>query len=138
MNNVRINELTNLNVNYKSGAAKEILYRCNLVAPFTLDTLKEFPEYNTKEVIKTLDSWFNLCETNNLDLVESLIEFYNFGSINNTPVEFYESYPEVFERIVDFLLGKINWQPNSSDNNAAVNCSNNLTAQLLDYIYFNK
>jgi hypothetical protein len=138
MNEIRIQELNNLNLNYHSGATKEILYRCTLLSPFVLSLLEEFPEYDKDAVIKSLVDWFDLCEYNNLELVESLIELYNMNSINNTPLKFYEDYPEVFERMVDFLLGKSNWQPSNHDKTIAVDCSNNLTAQLLDHIYLNK
>lgn len=138
MNDIKILELTNLNIDYHAGATKEILYRCTLLAPFVLSTLNEFPEYNSDDVIKSLSKWFDLCEDNNLELVESLIELYTFNTINNTPLDFYESYPEIFERMVNFLLGKINWEPNEYDKNVAVDCSNNLTAQLLNHIYMNK
>lgn len=138
MNDIRINELTELNLGYRAGNTREVLYRCTLLAPFVLSTLNEFPEYNKTKVLDSLSNWFNCCEDNNLELVESLIEFYNFNTINNEPLEICEAYPEVFERMVDFLLGKITWQPNEYDKSVAVDCSNNLTAQLLNHIYLNK
>jgi hypothetical protein len=138
MNNIRIIELTNFNISYHAGNSQEILYRCTLLAPFVTDALKEFPEYNKEQVLNSMSKWFDMCEDNNIEIVESLIELYNFNTVNNQPVEMYESYPELFERMVDFLLGKITWQPNAHDKTVAVDCSNNLTAQLLNHIYLNK
>jgi hypothetical protein len=138
MNNPRISELNNLNTSYHAGNSREILYRCTLLAPFVIAALKQFPEYNQDKVLDSMNNWFDACETNNLEIIESLIEFYTFNTINNEPLEMYESYPEIFERMIDFLLGKITWQPSDRDKNVAVDCSTNLTAQLLNHIYLNK
>lgn len=138
MNDLRIQELTNLNIDYHAGSTREVLYRCTLLGPYIKNILKNFPEYKLNDVFESLTDWFNLCEANNLEVIESLIELYNFDTINNTPVSFYECYPDIFEKMVDFLLGKINWQPDEEAKKVAVDYSNNLTAQLLNHIYLNK
>jgi hypothetical protein len=156
MNDVRIKELNDLNLNYHSGATKEVLYRCTLLGPFVLSILEEFPEYNKEEVMHSFSKWLDLCDKNNLELVESLIELFSYNSINNTAVDFYENYTEVFEKMIDFLLGKVMWEPNENDKAKALYNANeytkikleddyhkdvavnNLTAQKLNDTYYNK
>lgn len=138
MNDIRIKELNNLNTDYHAGSTRDVLYRCSLLGPFVMAAAPEFPEYNLSEIKDAMLEWFDICDDNNLELVESLVELYTFDTINNTPLRFYEQFPELFERMVDYLVAKITWQPSTEEHNLAVDSSNNLTAELLNNIYFNK
>lgn len=132
MNEFRVAELIECNQGYYAGQSKSILYRCSLVGPFVFDMCLPSEE---EELAQLLNEWFDLCDDYNLDLVESLIEIYTDETIQGQRLSLYEVFPEYFERLVDFLLGKIVWTPNTESHNVAEDLSKNLTAQLLTDIY---
>lgn len=135
MNEVKVNELIKLNSDYYAGASQDILYRCSLLGPFILSISSEYLNVNKDSLIKTYFEWLDTCDAINLDIVESLIQLYSVDTIDNKPLKFYEEYTVIFERMVDYLLGKVMWTPPQEKHIAAVNCANNLTAQVLTDIY---
>ena len=132
MNEIRVAELIEFNQGYYAGQSKSILYRCSLVGPFVFDICQEQEE---ETLAKLLIEWFDICDTYNLDLVESLIEVYTDEKIQGQHLSLYEQFPEYFERLVDFLLGKVSWTPDNDNHIVAEDLSTNLTAQLLTDIY---
>ena len=132
MNEIRVAELIQLNSDYYAGQSKNILYRCNLIGPFVC-SICDKKEVET--LTNLLIEWFDLCDFFNIDLVESLIEFYTYGTFQNHNLSIYDMFPEYIERLVDFLLGKEHWSPPSDLHEVAEDYSNDLTAQILIDIY---
>ena len=81
--------------------------------------------------------WFDLVDKYNLDLTESAVEIYTDGTIQGSSLTLYDNYTEYFERILDFIMGKVQWTPSDQDRNEAVTLSHEITAQTLNDIYYN-
>jgi len=136
MNQVKANELIKLNSDYYAGASKDIIYRCFLLSSFIVSISSEYLEVDTDEVLQTYLEWVDFCDQTNIDMVEILIYFYSGDiEIQNKTFKFYDKYTIIFEKMVDYLLGKISWNPDGAAHLAAVSCSNDLTAQVLTDIY---
>jgi hypothetical protein len=97
----------------------------------------DYPEINKQEVYKVYIEWLDICDESQTELIDSLIEFYTCKTINKKSLRFYEEFTSLFERMVEYLLGKTNWTPPTEEHLAAVNYSNSLTAQVLSNIYAN-
>lgn len=136
MNQVKASELVKLNCDYYAGASQDIIYRCFLVGSFIMSISFEYLEINKEEVVHTYDQWVKSCEEINVDMIDMLIYFYSGDKeITTNTLKFYEKYTIIFEKMVDYLLGKVMWNPPTDVHLAAVNCSNDLTAQVLTDIY---
>lgn len=132
MNEVRIAELIQFNNDYYAGQLKNILYRCNLIGPFIFSICEEDEEETLR--ILLLD-WFDICDKYSIDLIESLIELYTKGKIQDQSLSLYDLFPEYMERVVNFLLGKESWEIPEESHKVAEDYSTNLTAQVLTDIY---
>lgn len=130
MNDTRIAELIHFNNQYYTGGLRDTLYRCSLVGPFALSLCTE------EEFIKSLYQWFDIVDQHNLDLTESAVEIYTDGKIQGKSLDLYDKYPEYFERILNFIMGKEHWTPSSEAHAEAVSQSREITAQTLNDIYF--
>lgn len=138
MDQIKVNELIKLNSDYCAGSSNNILYRCSLLGPFVISTCQhDYPEINKQEVYKAYTEWLDICDECQTELIDSLIELYTYKTINKKSLRFYEEFTPLFERMVEYLLGKINWTPPNEQHLAAVNYSNSLTAQVLSNIYTN-
>ena len=129
MNDIRIAELEQLNSNYFAGQAELILYRCNLLASF----LFSLSDHN-EGVRRAYIDWLDICDEYQMEMTESIIEYYKEGNLYGADFILADKYPEYFERSVDFLLGKVQWEPDASLKNAAVASSKQLTAQMLEHL----
>ncbi len=138
MDHIRVNDLKKLNSDYCAGSSNNILYRCSLLGPFVLHTAKiDYPELDIEDIHKAYIGWLDICDGAQIGLIDSLIELYSHCTINNIKLRFFEQYTSLFETMVCYLLGKINWTAPKDQHLAAVNYSNNLTAQVLSNIYSN-
>ena len=138
MDHKRIVELSNLKQDYYVGSMKDILYRFSLIWGFIS---RDIPKENIEERNKlklALKEWLGLCRYMNLELIESLIIFYNNNhTLNNEPLILYEEYTAIFEEMVNFLLGKIQWIPPEAKHQVAVAQSSAITAHVLNGILEN-
>lgn len=138
MEHIRINDLKKLNSDYCAGSSNNILYKCSLLGPFVLHTAKtDYPELDIKDIYNAYMEWLDICDAGQIELIDSLIELYSHYTINNVKLRFFEEYTSLFETMVCYLLGKINWTPPTEQHLAAVSYSNSLTAQVLSNIYSN-
>ena len=129
MNEIKIAELIHFNNQYYTGGLRDTIYRCSLVGPFALSLCTD------KEFIDALYEWFDLVDKHNLDLTESAVELYTDGTIQGSSLTLYDKYTEYFERILDFIMGKVNWTPTPEDETEAVTLSREITAQTLSDLY---
>lgn len=138
MDHIRVNDLEKLNSDYCAGSSNNILYKCTLLGPFVLHIAKiDYPELDIQDIHKAYIEWLDICDEAQIGLIDSLIELYTHYSINGVKLQFFEKYSSLFETMVCYLLGKINWTAPKDQHIAAVNYSNNLTAQVLSNIYSN-
>lgn len=138
MDQIKVNELIKLNSDYCAGSSNSILYKCSLLGPFIVYCCEtDFTELDKQSVYNSYAEWLDICDDSQIELIDSLIELYTYKNINKKSVRFYEEFTPLFERMVDFLLGKISWTPPTDQHLAAVRYSNNLTAQVLSNIYIN-
>lgn len=129
MNEIKVAELIHFNNQFYTGGLRDTIYRCSLVGPFALSLSRE------EKFIDALYEWFDIVDKHNIDLTESAVEIYTDGKIQGNPLPLYDEYPEYFEKIINFIMGKEYWAPSVEEHNEAVIRSREITAQTLNDIY---
>ena len=129
MSNAIVDQLNQLDIDYKSGQTRNILYRIALLSFFFIEKSDR-----NEEVIKAYREWFELNKYYQIEIIESLIHMYsdNGKLIGRTPT-IYSEYIELLDAYVNFLLGKDNWIPQDPRAHAeAERIANKFTAAVLE------
>lgn len=129
MNDIKLAELEQLNSNYFAGQSDNILYRCSLLGPFLSDISN-----GNEDVKRKFIDWLDICDEFQMEMTESVIEYYREGNLYGATLALADEYPEYFEMVTDFLLGKLNWEPPAHAKTAAVAHSKHYTAQILNHL----
>jgi len=127
-NNEIISQLENLEKEYVAGHLQNILYRMALV-PWLLNDISNCD----KDVIKSYYQWFDVNETYNVEMIESLIAMYKCeGKVMGDRVNLYFDYPEHLGRVTQWVLGKDTWRPGDKAHATATELSYQWTAAVLN------
>jgi len=130
-NNEIISQLENLEKEYVAGQLQNILYRIALM-PWLLNEIS-----NSNEDVKaSYYQWFDVNDKYNIEIIESLISMYKFdGIVMNNKIGLYFDYPEYFNRVTQWILGKDTWRPNEQAHATAIELSHDLTAAVLNNLF---
>jgi hypothetical protein len=119
MNDQKINHLIELSTEagYNN---KIVLYRCHLLGSFLSETLLDYPEFNKEKVFKSFIDFTNLLHVVKLPFTTALAHLYLFGKLKKNSVEIFEKYPQIVDKISEFLLGNIPWLPSEQEHEDAL------------------
>lgn len=127
-NNEIISQLEGLEKDYISGHLQTILYRMALV-PWLLNEISNCDE----DVIESYYQWFDVNESYNLEMIESLISMYkNDGVVMGKSINLFKKYPEYINRVTQWVLGKDTWRPCEKAHATATQLSYQWTAAVLN------
>lgn len=127
-NNEIVSQLEELEKDYISGHLQTILYRMALV-PWLLNEISD----SNKDVIESYYEWFDVNESHNLEMIESLISMYKYdGTIMGKEIKLFRNYPEYINKVTQWVLGKDPWRPCEKAHATATELSYQWTAAVLN------